>query len=85
MKHNEIGKSISEYAKEKWSEFTTNPSSYYNFLASLCQEDEVPDDPSFGFVTDVTLVQDEVCELGVTCHEDGTSITKEGTIPAIKI
>ena len=76
--HLEIGRGISDYAKEKWDDFSFNPESFSAFFTSLCEAEDVPDDPTFGFVSDVTIVPDEPCEIGVTCNEDGTSITQEG-------
>ena len=47
-----------------------------------CIED-MPE-PLYGFVTNLTLVQDELCELDVTCTSNGTKIRGdigEGSLP----
>ena len=82
--HLEIGRSISEYAKEKWDDLSVDQNVFDKFVESLCEEVEVPNDPVFGFVADITLVPDEPCEVGVTCNEDGTSIQQEGITPKNK-
>ena len=76
--HLEVARSITRYVKDKWNDFQFDPESLTKFANSLCDTDEIPDDPIFGFVSNVTTINDEMCEVGVTCNEDGSSISEQG-------
>ena len=69
----EIGRSISSSIKRKWNSFSWDKISFNKFIESLC-DPGIPDEPMFGFVSNITLVDDEECVIGLTCNEDGTPI-----------
>ena len=76
--HLQLSRGIVDAVKEKWYHFKFNPSYFKEFANSLCEVDEVPDDPVFGVVSNVTTVAEEMCEIGIDCNEDGSSILPQG-------
>jgi len=83
--HLHISKAIVDTVKDKWYHFKFNPSFLKTFANSLCEINEIPDDPVFGIVSNVTTVAEEMCEIGKDCNEDGSSILKEGIFDIVSI
>ena len=83
--HLHISKAIVDTIKDKWYHFKFNPSFLKTFANSLCEINEIPDDPVFGIVSNVTTVAEEMCEIGKDCNEDGSSILKEGIFNIVSI
>ena len=83
--HLHISKAIVDTVKDKWYHFKFNPSFLKTFANSLCEINEIPDDPVFGIVSNVTTVAEEMCEIGKDCNEDGSSILKQGILSIVSI
>ena len=83
--HLHISRAIVDTIKDKWYHFKFNPLFLKSFANSLCEIDEIPDEPVFGIVSNITTVAEEMCEIGKDCNEDGSSISEEGIFERIMI
>ena len=82
--HLHISRAIVDTIKDKWYHFKFNPLFLKSFANSLCEIDEIPDEPVFGIASNITLPE-EMCEIGKDCNEDGSSISEEGISEKIMI